>query len=175
VPALCVISFVESSFFPIPPDVLLIALALAAPSRAFRFAVWCTVASVAGGLFGYFIGAALWSTFEPLLLNRVFTAENFEAVTARYREYGGVAVFVAAFTPIPYKVFTVAAGVSRVDLLHFVAASLLGRGGRFFLVAAVIRVAGPRARRFLEEHFEVATIVGGAVLVGGFLLVKWLR
>lgn len=175
VPALFVLAFTESSFFPIPPDILLIALALSAPSRAFRFAAWCTLASVLGGLFGYFIGYALWAVFEPYLINRVFSQENFDLVTAKYNEYGALAVFIAAFTPIPYKVFTVAAGVAKLNLFGFTGASILGRGGRFFLVALVIRLAGPRAKRWIDEYFNLATIVGTLLLIGGFLLIKALR
>jgi membrane protein YqaA with SNARE-associated domain len=175
VPALFVLAFTESSFFPIPPDILLIALALSAPSRAFRFAAWCTLASVLGGLFGYFIGYALWAVFEPYLINRVFSQENFDLVTATYNEYGALAVFIAAFTPIPYKVFTVAAGVAKLNLFGFTGASILGRGGRFFLVALVIRLAGPRAKRWIDEYFNLATIVGTLLLIGGFLVIKALR
>lgn len=175
VPALCVLSFVESSFFPIPPDVLLIALALSAPSRAFRFAAWCTIASVLGGLFGYLIGYALWATFEPVLINRVFSRENFEAVTAQYHDHGELAVFIAAFTPIPYKVFTIAAGVAKLNLFGFAGASLVGRGGRFFLVALVIRLAGPKAKALIDKYFNLATVLGGLLLVAGFLAIKFLR
>jgi membrane protein YqaA with SNARE-associated domain len=123
VPALFVLAFIESSFFPIPPDVLLIALALSAPTRAFRFAAWCTLGSVLGGLFGYFIGYALWATFEPYLIPHVFSQEKFVLVTDKYNEYGELAVFIAAFTPIPYKVFTIAAGVAKLNLLGFTGAS----------------------------------------------------
>jgi membrane protein YqaA with SNARE-associated domain len=172
VPALFVLAFVESSFFPIPPDVLLIALALAVPTRAFRFALWCTVGSVIGGLFGYFIGFALWSTFEPYLIPTVFGRDKFDMVTAKYNEYGELAVFIAAFTPIPYKVFTVAAGVAKLNLIGFTGASIVGRGGRFFLVALVIRLAGPRAKQLIDKYFNLVTIVGTALLIGAFLLLR---
>lgn len=175
VPALFILAFVESSFFPIPPDVLLIALCLSIPARSFRFAAWCTAGSVLGGLFGYFIGYALWATFEPYLINRVFSRENFEAVTHQYNQHGEIAVFIAAFTPIPYKVFTIAAGVAKLDLLGFAGASLVGRGARFFAVAWLIRLAGPRAKELIDRYFNLATIIGGLLLVGGFLLIKFLR
>ncbi len=174
VPALFVLAFMESSFFPIPPDVLLIALALAVPTRAFRFALWCTVGSVLGGLFGYFIGYALWATFEPYLIPRVFSAAAFASVTAKYNEYGELAVFIAAFTPIPYKVFTVAAGVAKLNLVGFTGASIVGRGARFFLVALVIRLLGARARRWIDEYFNTVTIIGTLLLIGGFVLIKML-
>ncbi len=175
VPALLVLSFTESSFFPIPPDILLIALALAKPKRAFYYALLCTLGSVAGGLFGYFIGYALWSSVEPMLIGSIISQANFEAVTGRYHEYGEIAVFAAAFTPIPYKVFTVAAGVAKLDLMKFALASLCGRAGRFFLVALVIRLAGPRAKELIERYFNVATVLGAILLIGGFALIKLLK
>jgi len=175
VPVLLVLSFTESSFFPIPPDILLIALALAKPKRAFYYALLCSIASVLGGVVGYFISYALWSTFEPWLIGNVISEANFTAVTDRYHEYGEVAVFAAAFTPIPYKVFTVAAGVAKLDLLKFIGASLCGRAGRFFLVALVIRLAGPRAKELIERYFNVATVLGAVLLIGGFALIKVLK
>jgi membrane protein YqaA with SNARE-associated domain len=175
IPALFVLAFMESSFFPIPPDVLLIALALAVPTRAFRFALICTLGSVLGGLFGYFIGYALWATFEPYLINRVFSQETFDTVTRQYNEYGELAVFIAAFTPIPYKVFTVAAGVAKLNILGFTGASIVGRGARFFLVAMVIRALGPRAKRWIDEYFNMVTVIGTLLLIGGFLAIKYLR
>lgn len=175
VPALLVLAFAESSFFPIPPDVLLIALCLAKPERAFHYALWCTVGSVVGGIAGYFIGYGLWATFEPLLINRVFSQANFDAVTSRYHEYGALAVFTAAFTPIPYKVFTIAAGVAKLSLPSFIGASILGRAGRFVLVALVIRLTGQRAKALIDRYFNLVTILGTVLLIGGFLLVKALR
>jgi len=175
IPALFVLAFMESSFFPIPPDVLLIALALAVPTRSFRFAAICTAGSVLGGLFGYFIGYALWTTFEPYLINRVFSQETFESVTHKYNEYGELAVFIAAFTPIPYKVFTVAAGVAKLNILGFTAASIVGRGARFFLVALLIRALGPRAKQWIDEYFNMVTVIGTILLIGGFLVIKYMR
>jgi membrane protein YqaA with SNARE-associated domain len=174
VPALFVLAFIESSVFPIPPDVLLIALALSAPTRAFRFAAWCTVGSVLGGLFGYLIGYALWEAFRPYLIPAVFSQDKFTAVTDKYNEYGALAVFIAAFTPIPYKVFTIAAGVAKLNLAAFTGASIVGRGGRFFLVALVIRVAGPTARQLIDRYFNLVTIAGTLLLVGAFLLLRML-
>jgi len=174
VPALFVLAFMESSFFPIPPDVLLIALALSVPTRAFRFAAWCTLGSVLGGLFGYFIGYALWAVFQPYLINRVFSQASFDYVTGEFKEYGELAIFIAAFTPIPYKVFTVAAGVAKLNLFGFVGASIVGRGARFFLVALIIRALGPRAKRWIDDNFNLVTAVGTLMLIGGFLLIKYL-
>lgn len=174
-PALFCIAFVESSVFPIPPDVLLIALALAAPTRAFRFAFWCTIGSVLGGLFGYLIGYALWTTFEPYLIDRVFSRQAFETVTGQYQDHGELAVFIAAFTPIPYKVFTVAAGVAELNLLGFTAASLVGRGARFFLVALIIRLAGARAKELIDKYFDTVTLVTGVLLVLAVVLYQLLK
>jgi len=175
VPALFILAFAESSFFPVPPDVLLIALALAAPTRAFRFAFWCTAGSVTGGIFGYYIGWGLWATFEPILIGSVIAQDDFDMVASKYQEHGGLAVFTAAFTPIPYKVFTIAAGVAKVNLGAFVGASLLGRAGRFFLVALVVRLTGKRAKDLIDRYFNLATVVFGVLLVGGFILVKMIH
>jgi membrane protein YqaA with SNARE-associated domain len=130
------------------------------------------VGSVLGGVFGYVIGYGLWDVLEPYMVDRVFSAENFDAVAEQYREHGFWAVFVAAFTPIPYKVFTVTAGVVQLDIPGFVAASVVGRGGRFFLVALVIRATGQRAKELIDRYFNLATILGTALLIGGFLLVR---
>jgi membrane protein YqaA with SNARE-associated domain len=172
VPALFVLAFVESSFFPIPPDVLLIALALSVPLRGFRFAMWCTIGSVLGGLLGYLLGYAAWNVLEPYMINRLFSQEQFDKVAELYREWDFWAVFVAAFTPIPYKVFTVSAGVAHLDLVGFTGASIVGRGGRFFLVALVIRLAGARAKQLIERYFNLVTVIGTIMLIGGFLLIK---
>ncbi len=172
IPALFVLAVAESSFFPIPPDVLLIALALAAPTRAFRFAMWCTIGSVLGGVIGYYLGFALWSSVEPLLIPRVFSAEKFAEVTDLYNEWDLVVVFAAGFTPIPYKVFTVAAGVAKLNLLGFTLTSIVGRGGRFYLVAWLIKRYGNAARDFIDRYFNLVTLAATLLLVGAFLLLK---
>ncbi|MFO7566358.1 MAG: YqaA family protein [Enhygromyxa sp.] len=172
VPALFILAVAESSFFPIPPDVLLIALALAIPTKAFRFALWCTIGSVLGGVLGYYIGYGLWGTFEPLLIPAVFSVEKFEKVTGIYNEYGVPFVFAAGFTPIPYKVFTVAGGVAELNLPAFIATSFIGRGARFFLVAAVIRRYGDLAKDLIDRYFNLVTLAFTVLLVGAFLLLK---
>ncbi|TPV94088.1 MAG: DedA family protein [Myxococcales bacterium FL481] len=176
VPALFVLAFTESSFFPIPPDVLLMALGLAAPTRAWRFALWCTVGSVAGGAFGYYLGWAAWSAVEPWLFAHVpgFSHEKFEKVMGFYREWGVEFVFVAAFTPFPYKIFTIGAGVAKLNLPMFLGASVVGRAARFFLVALFIRYLGDAAKGFIDRYFNIITLVGTAVLIGGFAALKLL-
>jgi membrane protein YqaA with SNARE-associated domain len=170
--ALFLIAVAESSFFPIPPDVLLIALALSIPTKAFRFAMWCTIGSVLGGVLGYYLGYGLWHTVEPLLIPKVFSAEKFAEVTALYDEYGIPVVFAAGFTPIPYKVFTVAGGVAQINLLAFTLTSIVGRGARFFLVAWFIRRYGTVAKDFIDKYFELVTLAFTVLLVGMFVLLK---
>jgi membrane protein YqaA with SNARE-associated domain len=171
-PALFVLAFTESSFFPIPPDVLLIALALALPSKAYRFAMWCTIGSVLGGMFGYLLGFALWSSVEPLLIPHVFSVEKFAEVCGIYDDWGVVFVFVAGFSPIPYKIFTVAGGVAQINFVAFVLTSIVGRGARFYLVAWVIRRYGDLARDLIDRYFNLVTIAFTLLLVGAFLLLK---
>jgi membrane protein YqaA with SNARE-associated domain len=171
-PALFVLSFTESSFFPIPPDVLLIALALSAPTKAFRYAMWCTIASVLGGMFGYLIGFALWSSVEPMLIPAIFSEELFAKATTMYDEWGVPIVFTAAFSPIPYKVFTVAGGVAQINFLAFVLTSIVGRGARFYLVAWLIKRYGNVAKDFIDRHFNLVTLAFTVLLVGAFVLLK---
>lgn len=171
--ALFALAFAESSFFPIPPDVLLIALALGAPRRSWWFAGVCTLGSVLGGIAGYGIGMAL-EDFGRWLLGVVSTPETFEVVRRKFEENTFVAIALAGFTPIPYKVFTIAAGIFRVDFGTFVLASVLSRGARFYLEALLLRVFGEQAKAFLEKRFEWVTIGGAVLLVGGFLAVKYL-
>jgi membrane protein YqaA with SNARE-associated domain len=170
--ALFLLALAESSFFPIPPDVLLIALALGTPPASFRFAAWCTLGSVVGGVVGYYIGVMAWKVVQPMMIPAIFSQEKFDQVTGLYDEWGVMIVFVAAFTPIPYKVFTIAAGVFGLNLPAFVAASTVGRGARFFLVAALVRRYGEEARAFIDRHFNKLTLVFSVLLVGGFALLK---
>jgi membrane protein YqaA with SNARE-associated domain len=175
VPALFVLAFAESSFFPIPPDVLLVALALGAPRRALRFALICTVGSVLGGVAGYAIGWGFWEGVGRRILIDTYGFEDaFERVGEMYRQNAFLAVFTAAFTPIPYKVFTIAAGVfhDSVSLPTLVLASIVGRGARFFLVAGLIARFGAPATRFIDAHFNRLALLFAVLLVGGFVLVK---
>lgn len=175
-PALFVISFAESSFFPIPPDVLQIALSVAKPKRAFFYAAVSMVASVLGGVLGWYIGHAMWDSMSNFFFDHVpgFTRDNFELVEAKYNEHSFLAIFTAAFTPIPFKVFTIASGVFEVALPTLIMASALGRGLRFFLVGGAIFFFGPTVKVYLEKYFEIATLILVAIGVLGFVAVKYL-
>ena len=171
------LSFAESSFFPIPPDVLLIALCIGEVKKSYRFAFWCSVASVLGGMAGYGIGAFLWDV--DALRNFFYTwipgvnEANVAKVSGLYDEYNFWVVFVAAFTPIPYKVITILAGVCAINFPMFVIASAIGRSARFFLVAWLFRHYGPPIKDFIERRFALVTIVGTAMLIGGFVAIKY--
>jgi membrane protein YqaA with SNARE-associated domain len=172
--ALFLAAFIESSFFPIPPDVLLIALALGMPSRAFRFALMCTIGSVLGGMFGYFIGMAFFDLIGRPILEFYGAMGKFTEVQALYREYGVWVVGIAGFTPIPYKVFTIASGVFDMNFPQFVVVSFFSRGARFFIVAGLIWKFGPAIKKFIDRYFNVLSIAFVIILVLGFIVVKLL-
>ena len=171
---LAVVSFVESSFFPIPPDVLLVPLVIAQRDRAWFIAFVCTAASVAGGMLGYLIGAALYDTIGVALLEFYGYLAKFTEFQSLYNEWGAWIVFGAGITPFPYKVITIASGVTRLDLFVFVVASVLARGIRFFAVAGLLWWWGPQIRGFIERNLGWLTIVFFLLLIGGFVLLKWL-
>ena len=169
---LCALSFAESSFFPIPPDVMLAPMCMAAPARAWRYALNTTVFSVLGGLAGYAIGYLLFEAIEPWLRESHYWSAY---LTARnwFDRYGVWAVFVAGFSPIPYKVFTIAAGVATLGLPGFFIASAVGRGARFFLVAGIVRYAGPRLEARLLEYIERigwGIVAVSALAIGYFMM-----
>lgn len=172
--ALFSIAFAESSFFPIPPDVLLIAMVLAVRERWFRYFAICLVGSVLGGMAGYAIGWGVWQALQGWFFQYVFSEATFLKVTSLYQQYDFWAVFAAAFTPIPYKVFTIAAGVAQINFVVFVIASVVGRGGRFLLVSVLLRTFGPPIRSFLDRYFGWVTLLFFVLLVGGFVLLKHL-
>ena len=147
------VSFAESSFFPIPPDVLLAPVTLARPDRWVRLAALTTLASVLGGLLGYVIGAVAIEAVTPLL-HRVGYWEHFQTAERWFGRYGFWAIFAAGFTPIPYKVFTIAAGAAHMALLPFIAGSIIGRGARFFLVAALVSYGGAPVERHLRRYID---------------------
>lgn len=173
--ALVVIAFVESSFFPIPPDVLLIALCMGAPRKSFKFAFWCAVGSVTGGMAGYYIGYAAEPLGRWIIFDLLHYGSAWEKVAELYGQNAFLAILTAAFTPIPYKVFTIAAGVfhEQVSLWTLVGASVIGRTGRFVLVAGAIYYFGPPIKRLLDKYLEVFTVVFMVLLVGGFVLIKY--
>jgi membrane protein YqaA with SNARE-associated domain len=175
--ALFAFSFAESSFFPVPPDVLLIALGVAKPARAYFYAAVCTAGSVLGGLLGYWIGWALWHSVSHLFFDYIpgFTPAAFERVQGYYAEWGFVAVMIAGFSPIPYKVFTIASGLFGMYLPAFVLASALSRGARFFIEGGLIARYGARMREVLEKNFNLMTILFVVLLVGGFLVLRLVR
>jgi len=171
--ALFVLAFAESSFFPVPPDVLLIALVLGASRRWLRLALICTAGSVVGGLVGYWIGAALMDTVGMAIV-RIYQAEaQYERVQHLYLTYDVWIVFVAAFTPIPFKVFTIASGAMDMTLWSFTLVSLVGRGARFFLVAGLLRIFGQPVRRFIDKYFDLLALLFVVLLIGGFAVLKY--
>ena len=172
--ALCVLSLIEAVIFPIPPDVLLIALVLGARERWFRLALGCTVASMAGGLIGYGLGWAAWSSLNTFFFHYIpgFTPEKFNKIEALYQQHDFLVVFTAGFTPIPFKVITVSAGVCKINLLIFMIASVISRGARFFLVAWLLKRYGEPIRDFIERRFNLLTLGFTILLIGGFALLK---
>jgi membrane protein YqaA with SNARE-associated domain len=176
VPALVAIAVAESSFFPIPPDVLLIALCLGKPASAFRFAAWCSIASVAGGMLGYLIGYAAEPLGRWIIFDLLHQGAAWDVVARLYGENGFLSILTAAFTPIPYKVFTIAAGVfhEQVSFATLVSASAIGRTARFMLVAAVIWKFGPPVKQLLDRYFEWFTVLFAVLLIGSFFAIKYL-
>ncbi|MEQ8173373.1 MAG: YqaA family protein [Candidatus Eremiobacterota bacterium] len=180
--ALFILAFAESSFFPVPPDVLLIALAVSKQKKAFKYALITTIGSALGGMFGYFIGFRLWYTgtgeytgFANLFFHYIpgFTETAFHKVCNMYNDNAFLAVFSAGFTPIPYKIFTIAAGISRIDFFMFVIASIISRGLRFFLVATIIYIFGAPITRWIDRYFNLLAIIFTILLIGGFVIVKY--
>jgi membrane protein YqaA with SNARE-associated domain len=170
--ALFIIAFTESSFFPIPPDVLLIAMAVTVPKRAFRYAAVCTAGSVLGGVLGYYIGWALFETVGQPILQFYGAMGHYAEVQRLYGEHAFWAILAAGITPIPYKVFTIAAGTFNVSLATLVIASILGRGARFFVVAGLFYFFGAPIKKFIDKYFEILSVVFIVLLIGGFVVVR---
>lgn len=173
--ALAAISFAESSFFPIPPDVMLIPMVVAQRAKAWLFASIATAASVLGGLFGYLIGAVLFEAVARPIIEFYHYGDSFETLQVWFAQGGLLLVFVAGFTPIPYKVFTIASGVVGLNLPIFIVGSILSRGGRFFLVAGLLYLYGEPIRAFIEKRLGLMTVIFTVLLVGGFLALRFLR
>ncbi|MGH6737107.1 MAG: YqaA family protein [Methyloceanibacter sp.] len=171
--ALAGVSFIESSVFPIPPDVMLIPMVLAERRKAWLYAAICTAASVLGGAFGYLIGYFLFeSVGEPILRFYGYT-QAFEDFARRYNDYGAWIVFIAGVTPFPYKVITIASGVTQLNFLVFMLASVAARGLRFFVVAGLLYWFGPPIKDFIEKYLGILFTLFVVLLVGGFVLVRY--
>lgn len=183
--ALFIIAFAESSFFPIPPDALLIALALGVKKKSFYFAGICTLGSVLGALFGYAIGHYAWwnevngvqdfSSLAIFFFDHVpgFTIPLFWQIKDYFDQYNFWIIFTAGFTPIPYKVFTIAGGAFAVNLVMFIIASIISRGARFFLVSFLIWKFGEPIRNFIDKYFDWLAIAFTVLLIGGFVVIKF--
>jgi membrane protein YqaA with SNARE-associated domain len=169
------LALAESSFFPIPPDVLLIAIGVSKPKRAFTAAMWCTLGSVIGGILGYYIGYSLMSTIGYPIVEFYNAEEVWAKVVETYQgEVGMMFLAGAAFSPIPYKISTIAAGATGMDLFYFILISSIGRAGRFFIVAALIYFFGPSIRTYIDKYFDKLSIAFLVLLIGGFLLIKYI-
>lgn len=171
--ALFLIAVAESSFFPVPPDVLLIALAIGAPLRSFWFALICTAGSLVGAVIGYFIGLEFYELAGRPIIEFYSIQNGYEQVRQLYHDWDSIAVVIAGFTPIPYKVFTIAAGAFEINFFTFLLASAVGRGARFFLVAGLIRWIGPGIKDLIDRYFNLCTIIFAILLLGGFLVLKY--
>lgn len=170
--ALAIVSFVESSVFPIPPDVLMIPMIIARPRRAFLIAAVATVASVLGALLGYYIGAALFDTVGRPVLDFYGKGAEFDSFAVTYNDWGAWAVLIAGVTPFPFKVITIASGVTGLSLPVFVVAAILARALRFFIVAALLWRFGAPIQDFIERRLGLVFTVFVVLLVGGFALLK---
>lgn len=170
--ALFALAFCESSFFPIPPDVLLIALAVGAPARSFRFALVCSAGSVLGGCLGYFIGWQFMSVIGEKIIAFYGLTPKVDYIASLYQQYDAWAVAVAGFTPIPYKLFTIAAGAFDVNFPVFVISSAASRTLRFVLVGGLIYAFGPGIQRFIDRYFNLLATVFTVLLIAGFLVIK---
>lgn len=177
--ALFVLSFAESSCFPVPPDVLLGPLALGAPKKWLRFALACSIASVLGGILGYCIGMFLWQAIGPWVFTHLgsigLTETNFTKFQGWYDEYDFWIVFTCGFTPLPYKVCTISAGVAKINFIGFLIASTVSRSARFFIVAGLMGWKGEKIRPFVEKYFNWFSLAFVVLLIGGFLVIKWLH
>lgn len=172
--ALALVAFVESSVFPIPPDILMIPMILATPNRAFLIAGVCTIASVLGGLLGYFIGYALFESVGRPVLEFYGKDAYFAEFSERYNEWGAWAVLIAGMTPFPYKVITILSGTTALSLPVFIVASVIARGARFFLVAALLWKFGEPIRDFIERRLGLMFTLFCVLLIGGFYALRFL-
>lgn len=168
------ISFAESSFFPIPPDVMLAPMCLAKPERSYWYALVCTISSVLGALLGYAIGYFLFETVGIAILDFYGAAEKFDVFAQNFNEQGWIVVLLAGFTPLPFKVITIAAGSTAMPIYILIGAAIIARSARFFLVAILLRYFGPPMKEWIDKNFALATTIGGVLFVGGFIAVRYL-
>jgi membrane protein YqaA with SNARE-associated domain len=168
------VSFAESSFFPIPPDVVLAPMVLAKPENAWRYALICTVASVFGGLLGYMIGALFFQTVGEWVISIYGGKDKIDGLLSLYREYGALLILIKGLTPIPYKFVTIASGVAGYDLFWFVVLSIITRGIRFYAVAAAMTTFGEPIKRIMDKHGSLIMAAFLVALIGGFAALKWL-
>lgn len=171
--ALFLLSFAEASFFPIPPDVLLIALAVAKPAKAFKYAFVCSVGSILGGCLGYLIGYGFMAGVGQKIVELYGFSDKVAYIGSLYQQYDAWAVGIAGFTPIPYKVFTIAAGMFKINFSVFVLTSLVSRSARFFIVGGLIFLFGPSIQGFIDRYFNLLAVVFVILLVLGFILIKY--
>ena len=172
--ALFILSFCESSFFPIPPDILLIALSISIPEKAFKYALICSIGSVLGGCLGYFIGWQFMTGIGEHIIAFYGLEHKIEYIGSLFQTYDAWAIAIAGFTPIPYKVFTISAGMFKIDFFVFIIASLLSRSARFFLVGGLIYFFGAKIKSFIDNYFNLIVTVFTILLVGGFIGIKFI-
>jgi len=172
--ALFLLSFCESSFFPIPPDVLLIALAVGIPKKSFKYALVCSAGSILGGCLGYLIGWQFMAGIGEKIIAFYGLTQKIEYIKDLYTNYDAWAIGIAGFTPIPYKVFTISAGAFNINFPVFIIASTISRSARFFLVGSLIYIFGPRIQTFIDKYFNILAVAFMVLLVAGFVIIKYL-
>ena len=170
--ALAIVAFAESSFFPIPPDILLIPLIIAKPKNAYLIAFIAMVASVFGGGLGYYIGLKLYETVGIIIINFYHAQQLFLDFQTQFNKYGAAAVLFAGVTPFPYKIITISSGIAGMPIYQFFIFSIIARGARFFIIAILLRLYGEPIRNFIERHLNLLFITFMVLLVFGFLLIK---
>ena len=174
-PALAAVTFAESSFFPVPPDVLLVPMSLTRRSRIWRYAALCTVSSVLGGVLGYAIGALFFDLLGEPILAFYGLADDFEAVAARYNELGWLMVLLGgSITPLPYKVITISSGLTHLDFMTFLLVSIIARASRFYLTCGLLYWFGPRAVEIMKRRLGLCLLIGGVVTIGGLALGRFI-
>ena len=171
---LAFISFIESSFFPIPPDIILIPIIIAKRTKAFMLAFICTVSSVIGGLFGYLIGFALFNSIGIVLVNFYNMQKYISDLTEYYNNYGVWFVLIAGFTPLPFKVITIASGLFQLNLVVFLVCSLISRGCRFYLIATLLYFFGESIKNFIDRYFNILTVLFFILLISGIFILKYI-